>query len=216
MLNSQSAIAAVRRSSSPGHVARVGPRPGRDIHSQGSMPTTVISEAGPAAGPAEAIWRSVFWFFLEGFALYGASVHWVASTAVATIASEVEAQERQRPARRERRNSISLVSAAAHTGATVPGREDAIDQPASGTRMPSMRDGILSSAREVDRYRLVHPGWLALIWRATASRWARWRRERQIGKAVAALAEYDDRTLRDMGIPHRSQIEQLVRDGRDC
>jgi uncharacterized protein YjiS (DUF1127 family) len=42
------------------------------------------------------------------------------------------------------------------------------------------------------------------------------RREREIKKAVAALAKLDDRTLRDIGIPHRSQIEQLVRYCRDC
>jgi hypothetical protein len=40
--------------------------------------------------------------------------------------------------------------------------------------------------------------------------------EREIKKAVAALAKFDDRTLRDMGIPHRSQIEQVVRFCRDC
>jgi uncharacterized protein YjiS (DUF1127 family) len=37
----------------------------------------------------------------------------------------------------------------------------------------------------------------------------RGRREREIKKAVAALAKLDDRTLRDIGIPQRSQIEQV-------
>jgi hypothetical protein len=41
-------------------------------------------------------------------------------------------------------------------------------------------------------------------------------REREIKKAVAALAELDDRTLRDLGIPHRSHIEQTVRYCHDC
>ena len=54
-----------------------------------------------------------------------------------------------------------------------------------------------------------------MIWRAIARRWAKWRREREIKKAVTALAEYDDRTLRDVGIPDRSQIEQIVRYDRD-
>jgi uncharacterized protein YjiS (DUF1127 family) len=57
------------------------------------------------------------------------------------------------------------------------------------------------------------------IWRkaraAVANRWARWRRERQVKKAVATLAEFDDRTLRDIGIPHRSQIEHAARCGRN-
>jgi uncharacterized protein YjiS (DUF1127 family) len=42
------------------------------------------------------------------------------------------------------------------------------------------------------------------------------RREREIKKAVAALEKLDDRTLRDIGIPQRSQIEQVVRYCRDC
>ena len=42
------------------------------------------------------------------------------------------------------------------------------------------------------------------------------RQEREIKKAVAALAKLDDRTLRDIGIPRRSQIEQVVRYCRDC
>ena len=61
-----------------------------------------------------------------------------------------------------------------------------------------------------------HRNWWTKAWAAVASRWARWRRKREIKKAVAALAEFDDRTLRDMGIPHRSEIEQVVRYCRDC
>jgi hypothetical protein len=33
-------------------------------------------------GQADAIWQSVLWFFLEEFALYGASLHCLATTAV--------------------------------------------------------------------------------------------------------------------------------------
>jgi len=42
------------------------------------------------------------------------------------------------------------------------------------------------------------------------------RREQELKKAVAALAKLDDRTLRDLGIPQRSLIEQVVRYCRDC
>jgi uncharacterized protein YjiS (DUF1127 family) len=163
MLNSQSAIAAVRRHSSLEQASRVAPRGRRDIHPEQSASTTVITEAKPAMGPADTIWRSVLWFFIEGFALYGASVHWVATTAVTAIAIEIDAQQRRTPARRERQKYISLV--------------------------PPVR--------------------------ATADHWAIWRREREINVAVAALSEHDDRTLRDMGIPLRSQIEQVVRQGRN-
>ena len=214
MLNSQSAIAAVRRHSNPEQASRVAPRGRRDIHPEPSAPTAAISEAKPAMGPADTIWRSVLWFFLEGFALYGASVHWVATTAVTAIASEVDAQQRQLPARRERQKYISLVPpAAGHT--TVLERGDAVDRTASGSRPPSTRDGFAPPAREVDRHRFVYPGWLAVIGRAIANRWAIWRRDREIKVAVAVLSEQDDRTLRDMGIPDRSQIEQVVRQGRN-
>jgi hypothetical protein len=82
--------------------------------------------------------------------------------------------------------------------------------------MPFAGDGSASAVRGVDRHRSVHPGWLVMTWRAIASWWAMRRREREIKEAVAALAEYDDRMLLDMGFPHRSQIEESVRTGRDC
>ena len=214
MLNSQSAFAAVRRHSSPEQASHIAPRGGRDIDHEQSAPTTVISEARSATGPADTIWRSVLWFFLEGFALYGASVHWVATTAVTAIVSEVDARQRQKSARSQRHKYISLVPpAAGHR--TVLEREDAVDRTASGTRMSSTRDGFAPPAREVDRYRFVYPGWLAVIWYATTNRWAIWRRDREIKVAVAVLSDYDDRTLQDMGIPHRSQIERIVREGRN-
>jgi uncharacterized protein YjiS (DUF1127 family) len=215
MLNSQSAIVAVRRYSPPGLASRAAPHDRCDNSPEQLTPTTDISEARPATGQADAIWQSVLWFCLEGFAVYGASFHGLATNAVTTITSEVGAQRPQVLPRRERRKSISLVSSSACAEITVLEREDAIDRRAFGTRMPSTTDGFASPARQVDRYRLVPPGWLAMIWRAIASRWAKWRREGEVKKAVAALAQYDDRTLRDMGIPHRSQIEQIVRDGRD-
>jgi uncharacterized protein YjiS (DUF1127 family) len=229
MLNSQSAMAAVRRYSSREQASRVAPRDRRDIPAERLTPTAEIFDAEanllpasnslpakrPAMAGADATRPSVFWFLLEGFALYGASLHCLATTAVTAIASEVGARQHQKPARSKRQKSTTLVSPAARAEITVLEREDAIDRTAFGTRMPSTRDGFASPTREVDQYRFVHPGWLAIVWRAIASRWAKWRREREVKKAVAALAQYDDRTLRDMGILHRSQIEQTVREGRD-
>jgi len=63
-----------------------------------------------------------------------------------------------------------------------------------------------------------------------ASRWNWWvssrevatefgehlRRERHIKRAVDALSELDDKTLQDLGIPHRSRIEYVVRYCHDC
>lgn len=42
------------------------------------------------------------------------------------------------------------------------------------------------------------------------------RRERDIKRAVDALSELDDKTLQDIGIPHRSRIEYVVRYCHDC
>jgi hypothetical protein len=42
------------------------------------------------------------------------------------------------------------------------------------------------------------------------------KREREIGKAVAALERLDDRTLLGLGICHRSHIELTVRYCHDC
>ena len=56
----------------------------------------------------------------------------------------------------------------------------------------------------------------AVIYDTAAALWAHWRREREIKKAVVALAQFDDRSLRDMGIASRSEIEQVVRYCHDC
>ena len=73
---------------------------------------------------ADATWPSVFWFFLEGFAVYGASLHGLATTAVTAITSEVGARRPQESPRRERRKSTSLVSSSARVEMTVLERED--------------------------------------------------------------------------------------------
>ena len=216
--SSQSAHANLRQHDVPEHTLRIARDGGRsflpDVSKQIPDPSETATKSlvatRPATGQADAIWQSVLWFFLEGFALY--SLHWVATTPVTVIASEDDVRQRQKPARSERQKS-SLVSARAET--TILEHQDAIDRTAFGTREPSTRDGFTPPAREVDRYRFVQPGWLAMIWRAIARRWAKSRREREIKKAATALAEYDDRTLRDVGIPDRSQIEQIVRYDRD-
>ena len=156
MSNSQS---AVRRHSTPEQALGVAARDRRSIPPE--QTSAENSEANPAVAQADKTWLSMVWLFVEGFAVYGASLPGFATTAVTAIGSQ-------------------------------------------------------SPAEEFDRYRSVHPGWLSMIWRTIASGRARRRREREIKQAVAALAEYDDRLLRDMGFSDRSQIEQVVRNGRDC
>lgn len=43
-----------------------------------------------------------------------------------------------------------------------------------------------------------------------------WKNELEVRRATRALAEFDDRTLRNFGIPDRSQIEFTVRFCREC
>jgi uncharacterized protein YjiS (DUF1127 family) len=215
MLNSQSAIAAVRRYSTPGRDSHVASRGRRDISPEQLTPTTDISEAKPAMAEVESAWMSVFWFFFEGFALYGASLHGLAATAVTAIGNEVGTRRPQELPWRERRKSISLVSSSTRAEIALVVREDAIDQTALGKSMLSKGDCCESPAREVDRCRHVHPSKSSMIWGAIAGRWARRRREREIKEAVAALAEYDDRMLLDIGVSDRSQIEHIGREGRD-
>ena len=58
--------------------------------------------------------------------------------------------------------------------------------------------------------------WWAALGETVAVLLMHWRREREINRAVAALSSYDDRTLRDLGISGRADIERVVRYCRDC
>lgn len=46
--------------------------------------------------------------------------------------------------------------------------------------------------------------------------WTHSRREQEIKRAVAALSQYDDQTLSDLGIYRRADIEWVVRYCHDC
>jgi uncharacterized protein YjiS (DUF1127 family) len=67
--------------------------------------------------------------------------------------------------------------------------------------------GLLSD--RVTSVGLVRTSW-DLVWEL----WAYWRLERNVKESVEALARLDDHTLRDIGINHRSGIEDVVRLGR--
>ena len=103
MLNSQSAIAAVRRHSTPEQASRVAARDSREILPE--LTSAESSEANPAMAQADATRLSMFWLFLEGFAVYGASLPGFATTAVTAISSEVGARRPLELSRRQRRQS---------------------------------------------------------------------------------------------------------------
>jgi uncharacterized protein YjiS (DUF1127 family) len=137
-------------------------------------------------------WPSIFGFLTEGFALYGASYSRCGGLLNAIATSPVES---------------------CPTEASAPQPEEIF--PCKRREFifigsPSASAGVTAPERKTCR------NWLAKPWRALASRWAHWRRRREIKNAVAALTKLDDGTLRDIGIPHRSQIEQVVRYCRDC
>jgi uncharacterized protein YjiS (DUF1127 family) len=65
-----------------------------------------------------------------------------------------------------------------------------------------------SASFDVDRSNRRY--WLMRPWNAIASCWRRWHHEHEIRRTIAGLAELDDRLLRDIGIHHRSDIEQVA------
>ena len=57
-------------------------------------------------------------------------------------------------------------------------------------------------------------GWLTSIGHGLLGLWKRLQQRRQISRSIAELSLLDDRTLRDIGIPHRLQISERVRSAR--
>ncbi len=72
------------------------------------LPVTSPSEASATTRP-QATAFALFWSVLEGFALYGASLHGIVT--VPDVARATEAQQPAAAAWRERRTSIALVPA---------------------------------------------------------------------------------------------------------
>jgi uncharacterized protein YjiS (DUF1127 family) len=160
-----------------------------------------------------APWSSVFASFGRAFALHGTSycklLHAIATSPVESRSIETEAEKLSV---REPRRSLAVNSPSASPKLTDVELEQEASRAGPGAEAPSQGTGLAefySSPPFTDRPNLRH--WLTSPCSIVASRWVRWRREREIKKAVAALVALDDRTLQDIGIPHRSQVEQLVR-----
>jgi uncharacterized protein YjiS (DUF1127 family) len=174
----------------------------------------------PTMTRVDAPWPPVFALFMEGFALYGASycgsLNAIGTSPIKASPTAAQAAQAERLSVRERRGSIAIVYSSASP--ELAGAVDNETNRAGPESEVSSEDAGLSgfyswpSSTDASNRR----DWLTRPWAVIASRWAHWRREREIKRAVAALAEFDDRTLRDIGIPSRSAIEQVVRYCRDC
>jgi uncharacterized protein YjiS (DUF1127 family) len=211
----------LRNNSSATH-EKMAQNPRLDLADVNSLPA-VMPAVTRADRQNTASWSSMFTFFMEGFALYGAShgsygtlLHAAATSPVESCPTETSAPQPEEIASRERRRFIAIVSSNPEvTGSEL---ENHTNRNRRGSEAPSENTGLAGfyGSPSFDTDRANHRNWLTKPWTAIASLWAHWHREREIKKAVAGLAEFDDGTLRDIGIPHRSQIEQVVRYCRDC
>jgi uncharacterized protein YjiS (DUF1127 family) len=165
----------------------------------------------------DRIFTAVISACLEGFALY-AMAYLPPINPEQSSPAETETGQPEKLSVRERRRSIAIVSSSANPEAKQ-------SKPGNGThRTKSKSEALSEHAGVAESYRLRsfetdrsgHRQRPTMPWSRVASKWRHWRHEREIAALVADLAEFDDRTLRDIGIPHRSQIEQAVRYGRDC
>jgi uncharacterized protein YjiS (DUF1127 family) len=133
--------------------------------------------------------------FIEGFALYGSSL----DPSVTLLAEAALATAHARWAR----SAGGYPSAIAHgQGGLQPPEEGNVVAPELAARAE------LGPRRGRNRMSELGEKFVAL--------WAHWRREREIKSAVVALAKYDERTLQDLGIHGRADIERMVRYCRDC
>jgi uncharacterized protein YjiS (DUF1127 family) len=192
------------------HFAGLHPRRGVTLYAVPSDDFGISRQAAaarpdlPKSGPAAistiaradhaptSLWWSVLAAFTEGFGAYGAALYPCADFPVQAILVEsrdsLQHPRSRKPAASRREPKGDLLSADIRFGGGS----------ARGGRLPW------------------HRNLLASIYDTAAALWAHWRREREIKRAVVALAQFDDRTLRDMGIAGRSEIEHVVRYCHDC
>jgi uncharacterized protein YjiS (DUF1127 family) len=179
-----------------------------------------LPDVDPSLGAllrADRIFTAIISACLEGFALY-AMAYLPPINLEQSSPAETETDQPEKLSVRERRRSIAIVSSSANPEAkqSKPGNgtHRTKSKPEALSEHASVAQSYRSHSFETDRSGLRE--WPTMPWSRAASKWRHWRHEREIAAFAAALAELDDGTLRDIGIRHRSQIEQAVRYGRDC
>jgi uncharacterized protein YjiS (DUF1127 family) len=170
-------------------IARQSPAARPDLPESSTAAISTIARAGYA--PPSLLW-SVLASFAEGFGAYGVALYPTGDIPIQAILL-ARRESLQHPGSRE-------LTATGHEHDTDLLPED-------------IRPG---SSSTLDAPSPWHRNLLASIYDTAAALWAHWRREREIKRAVVALAQFDDRTLRDMGIISRSEIERVVRYCHDC
>jgi hypothetical protein len=197
----------------PSHSLRVDPRDRRDIGHDGLTRPPRLDGADVMSARLDredaTPWpSSILAFFMDGFALYGASYHAsphvIATSPAGTSAAKASAPQPEANSSRARRRAMAIVSSAMHSG--VAQFEDDTNRAVAGSETASE-----AASFDTDR-----SNGRSCLWHSLADRWAQWRREREIKKAFAALVEPDRRTSRNFGIPHRDRIEQVTGYRRDC
>lgn len=172
-------------------IARQIPVAGPDLPQSSPAAISTVARAGYA--PPSLLW-SVLASFAEGFGAYGVALYPTGDIPIQAILL-ARRESLQHPGSRE-------------LTATATGHEHETDLLPEDIRLGS---GSTPDARSP-----WHRNLLASIYDTAAALWAHWCREREIKRAVVALAQFDDRTLRDMGIASRSEIEHVVRYCHDC
>jgi uncharacterized protein YjiS (DUF1127 family) len=183
----------------PGWLARSD---GRGLVHLGSDRSTMQGVADIGAHPdaepernAGTFWWGLVFAVMEGFALYGAALHPTAAMPVHAIL----AATRDRPPPPDDGEPPEPVQSSASTEAASTDKLVKLDR-----------------VRRLEAQPQPHRNWLRAAGEKVAALPAQLRREREIGRAVAALNELDDRSLRDLGICSRSEIEWTVRYCHDC
>jgi len=179
----------------PSHIRMGGVARGLDLSDDrggGAPPAVPFVEMDSATS---GWWWTAMAFLMEGFALYGASLY---------------------------PSATFLVDEASAPATTQQARLAGSDQPAKahgrGASQPLQGPNVITP--ELAAWAEQRPrdggGWMAGLGEQVVGLWTHWRQEQEIRRAVRALAEFDDRTLLDIGIRGRADIERMVRYCRDC
>jgi uncharacterized protein YjiS (DUF1127 family) len=177
----------------------------RDFGRSEATPDHVKGEEGGSG--KRGGWSAVLTFLLEGFALYGASVHPTAAFIIEGVPVQDKTVSKDSLSTAERHEPHSIVSPSVVPG-SVHEAEHGRNMPIEISALPASASARVA-ADNADRSGLWHG--MTSVLRSVADRWTRWRREREIERTVARLKELDDHTLWDIGIPDRSLIERAAR-----